>query len=120
MRRLTALLDRIGPETVAFYIDQLLAYTERRTRAEIAKLPQGVFSADGYVDNDGYTDEPVCLVGKMVIDDHGVLFDLNGLRTAAASARQLHVCPDLLCLRLCPEKPDRPGYTGQRGFLPFG
>ena len=78
VRRLIALLDRIGPETVAFYIDQLLAYTERRTRAEIAKLPQGVFSADGYVDNDGYTDEPVRLVGKMVMDDHGVLFDLNG------------------------------------------
>ena len=78
VRRLIALLDRIGPEMVAFYIDQLLAYTERRTRAEIAKLPQGVFSADGYVDNDGYTDEPVRLVGKMVMDDHGVLFDLNG------------------------------------------
>ena len=78
VRRLTALLDRIGPETISFYIDQLLAYTERRTRAEIAKLPQGVFSADGYVDNDGYTDEPVRLVGKMVMDDDGVLFDLNG------------------------------------------
>ncbi len=78
VRRLTALLDRMGAETVAFYIDQLLAYTERRTRAEIAKLPQGVFTADGYVDNDGYTDEPVRLVGKLVINDNGVLFDLNG------------------------------------------
>ena len=78
VRRLTALLDRMGTETVAFYIDQLLAYTERRTRAEIAKLPQGVFTADGYVDNDGYTDEPVHLVGKLVINDEGALFDLNG------------------------------------------
>ena len=78
VRRLTALLDRMGVETVSFYIDQLLAYTERRTRAEIAKLPQGVFTADGYVDNDGYTDEPVHLVGKLVINDDGVLFDLNG------------------------------------------
>ena len=78
VRRLTALLDRMGAETVAFYINQLLAYTERRTRAEIAKLPQGVFTADGYVDNDGYTDEPVRLVGKLVINDDGVLFDLNG------------------------------------------
>ncbi len=78
VRRLTALLDRMGAETINFYIDQLLAYTERRTRAEIAKLPQGVFTADGYVDNDGYTDEPVHLVGKLVINDDGVLFDLNG------------------------------------------
>ena len=78
VRRLTSLLDRMGAETVAFYIDQLLAYTERRTHAEIAKLPQGVFTADGYIDNDGYTDEPVHLVGKLVINDDGVLFDLNG------------------------------------------
>ena len=78
VRRLTALLDRMGAETIDFYIDQLLAYTERRTRAEIAKLPQGIFTADGYVDNDGYTDEPVHLVGKLVINDDGVLFDLNG------------------------------------------
>ena len=78
VRRLTALLDRMGAETINFYIDQLIAYTERRTRAEIAKLPQGVFTADGYIDNDGYTDEPVHLVGKLVINGDGVLFDLNG------------------------------------------
>ena len=120
VRRLTALLDRMGAETINFYIDQLLAYTERRTRAEIAKLPQGIFTADGYVDNDGYTDEPVHLVGKLVINDDGILFDLNGSETATSGTRQLHVCPDLLRLRLCPEKPDRSGYTGQRGFLPFG
>ena len=78
VRRLTALLDRMGAETINFYIDQLIAYTERRTRAEIAKLPQGVFTADGCVDNDGYTDEPVHLVGKLVINEEGVLFDLNG------------------------------------------
>ena len=78
VRRLTMLLDRMGAETVSFYIDELLAYTQRRTKAEIAKLPQGVFAADGYVDNDGFTDKPVHLVAKMIIDDDGVVFDLGG------------------------------------------
>ena len=78
VRRLTMLLDRMGAETVSFYIDELLAYTQRRTQAEIAKLPQGVFAADGYVDNDGFTDKPVRLVAKMIIDDDGVVFDLGG------------------------------------------
>ena len=78
VRRLTMLLDRMGAETVSFYIDELLAYTQRRTKAEIAKLPQGVFAADGYVDNDGFTDKPVHLVAKMIIDDDGVVFDLDG------------------------------------------
>ena len=78
VRRLNALLDQMGSEIVSFYIDELIAYTERRTRAEVGKLPRGVFTADGYVDNDGFTDEPVHLVSKVVIDDNGVLLDLTG------------------------------------------
>ena len=78
MRRLSELLDRMGPESIAFYINELIAYTESRTRAEVAKLPRGVFTADGYVDNDGFSDQPVHLVAKVVIDDKGVLFDLTG------------------------------------------
>ena len=77
-RRLISLLDRTGPETVSFYIDELNAYTERRTRAEIAKLPKGVFSADGYVDYDGFTDQPVHLMVRITISEDGVLFDLTG------------------------------------------
>ena len=40
-------------------MDELLDYTERRARAEIAALPHGVYEAEGQVDTDGYTDEPV-------------------------------------------------------------
>lgn len=77
-RRLAELTEQTGIDTVNQYIKELMTYAERRTRAEIAKLPQGEFSAEGYVDNDGYTDEPVRLVAKIRIDDDGVLFDLNG------------------------------------------
>ena len=77
-RRMKSLLDRIGPETVRFYVDELIAYTERRTRAEIVKLPKGVFTADGYVDYDGFTDQPVHLAVRITIDDDGVLFDFSG------------------------------------------
>lgn len=77
-RRLAELTEQTGLDTVNAYIKELMTYAERRTRAEIAKLPQGEFTAEGYVDNDGYTDDPVRLVAKVCIDDDGVLFDLNG------------------------------------------
>ena len=35
VRRLCALADRIGGDTVSFYIRELIAYTERRTRVEM-------------------------------------------------------------------------------------
>ena len=78
IRRLGSLLDRLGHETVGLYIDELIAYTDRRTRSELAKLPNGVFTSDGYLDSDGYTDEPVHLVVKVVINDDGVQFDFSG------------------------------------------
>jgi N-methylhydantoinase B len=77
-RRVAALLERHGPETFAGYLDALIDYTERRTRAAIARLPRGVFAAEGQVDNDGYTEQPVHLAAKVVIDDEGILFDLTG------------------------------------------
>ncbi len=77
-RRLLALLDRQGAETVTTYLHELLAYTERRTRAAVARLPLGVFSAEGTLDNDGFTDQPVRLTARVVIDEQGVLFDLTG------------------------------------------
>jgi len=40
IRRLQELLDRLGPASVAFYVDELMAYTESRVRAELAKLPR--------------------------------------------------------------------------------
>src|SRR5262245_31433053 len=61
IRRLEALLDRYGPETVSFYVNELIEYTERRTRLGIAELPDGTYTAEGQVDNDGFTDEPVRL-----------------------------------------------------------
>ncbi|MBI3979952.1 MAG: hydantoinase B/oxoprolinase family protein [Chloroflexi bacterium] len=77
-RRLISLLDRLGTETVNAYIDELIAYTERRTRVDLARLPRGTFTADGYLDSDGFTDQPVHLVAKVVVDDDGVLFDMTG------------------------------------------
>jgi len=77
-RRLSALVAHYGFDDVQSYMSELLAYTERRTRTEIAKLPRGEFYADGYVDNDGFTDRRVHLCARIVIDNDGVLFDLTG------------------------------------------
>jgi N-methylhydantoinase B len=78
IRRLGELLERYGPEAVTFYCNELVEYTERRTRLGIAELPRGVFSAEGQVDNDGYSDIPVRLVATISIDDDGIFFDFEG------------------------------------------
>ena len=78
IRRMTALLDRMGVETVGRYVDELIEYTNRRTQAELAKLPKGVYAGEGYLDSDGYTEDPVFLAVRVTIDDDGLLFDFTG------------------------------------------
>ena len=78
IRRLRELIDRTGLDELLTYVDALLGYTERRTLAELGKLPRGSYSAEGFVDNDGFTDRRVRLCARLEIDDDGVLFDLNG------------------------------------------
>ena len=77
-RRLVELAQRYGADTLATYMAALLDYTRQRTRAEIERLPRGTFTAEGSLDNDGFTDRPVHLVVRVVIDADGVLFDLDG------------------------------------------
>jgi N-methylhydantoinase B len=77
-RRLAALVARRGRATIAAAMDELLDYTERRTRAEIQALPHGVYEAEGSVDTDGYGDEPVRLRARVEITPDGVSFDLAG------------------------------------------
>jgi len=77
-RRLEALVSRHGRPTIVAAMHELLEYTERRTRAELAALPHGVYEAEGSVDTDGYTDEPVRLRARVEITPTGVSFDLAG------------------------------------------
>jgi N-methylhydantoinase B len=78
VRRIQALVARHGVVTIIASMEELLAYTERRARVEIAALPHGVYEAEGFVDNDGYSDEPVRLRARVEISDAGVHFDTTG------------------------------------------
>jgi len=77
-RRLQDVAARYGHETLREAMVELLEYTERRARAELAGLPHGVYEAEGQIDYDGYTDEPVRLRARVEIGPDGVRFDTTG------------------------------------------
>lgn len=78
VKRVVALAERYGIDSLNTFISELLTYTERRARAELDRLPRGVYLAEGVIDNDGYTDEPVHLEAQVTIDEDGILFDMTG------------------------------------------
>ena len=115
IRRLTSLLDRMGPETVGRYIDELMEYTDRRTKSDLAKLPHGVFESTGYMDSDGYSDDPVKLVVKVTINDDGLLFDFTGTdeqRRAPVNSTFAQTHSGVAFVLKCLIEPDVPVNTG--------
>ena len=53
VRRYQELLDTYGKETVVQATQQLMDYSERMLRARIAEIPDGEYTADGFLDDDG-------------------------------------------------------------------
>ena len=52
-RRLTGLVAKYGWDTVRTYSEALIDYSERMLRAEIEKIPDGTYEAEGWLDDDG-------------------------------------------------------------------
>ena len=78
IRRLLELVERFELQTVRSAFSELLDYTERRARAQVREIPDGVYAAEGFLDSDGISDEPIRIAVEVTVDDDRVSFDLSG------------------------------------------
>jgi N-methylhydantoinase B len=80
------LVARYGPDTVAFYMEEVIDYAERLTRAALAELPDGEWSFEDWIDDDGVdVGKPIRLFvtlrkqgGHMVVDWTGTNPQVKG------------------------------------------
>jgi len=76
-RRLEALLDEYGDDTVAAAFAQLSARAEALMRANISALPDGTYSYDDFLDNDGITDAPLRIALDLTIAGDRMRLDFS-------------------------------------------
>ena len=76
-RRVQALLEDYGEELVASALDLLTARAEKLMRANIANLPDGTYSYDDFLDNDGITDVPLSIALDLVISGDTMRLDFS-------------------------------------------
>jgi N-methylhydantoinase B len=77
-KRLTALLDRYGSDTVEEAIEELAARSEQQMRACIERVPDGRYHFTAYVDSDGVVDEPLAVDLVMTVRGSDIDFDFSG------------------------------------------
>jgi N-methylhydantoinase B len=76
-RRLHMLLEEYGDETIAAALAALSARGEALMRANIAALPDGAYSCDDFLDNDGVTDQPLRIALDLTIAGEQMTLDFS-------------------------------------------
>ena len=76
-RQLRALVDQLGVARLRTGMQELADYTERLTRRALRDLPNGIYSADDFIDSDGASDEPIRLSVDVTIRDESVTADFS-------------------------------------------
>jgi len=66
-RRLTEVVEKYGWNQVHRYIGEILDYSERMTRLAIRGIPDGVYDAEDFLDDDGVRDRPVRIAVRVRI-----------------------------------------------------
>jgi N-methylhydantoinase B len=78
-KRLTALLERYGAQTIEAAILDLRRRAAQQMRAKIARIPEGSYEGQAIVDSDGVIDEPLHIRLKVTkTPDHDLVFDFAG------------------------------------------
>ena len=80
--RVGELIERRGQEIVLAAFDEVISYTERRTREVIRDLPDGEYRAEDFMEGDGTADEDIPIRVKVRIKDDSVSIDFSGTSAA--------------------------------------
>ena len=92
------ILDRYGADKVAVYMEEVIDYAERLTRAAVAELPDGQWSFEDWIDDDGIDlDRPIRLFvtvtksgDEMVVDWTGSSEQVKGAINSSLSFTVAH------------------------------
>ena len=78
VRKIQELYKKYGADTVKGCLAALLEYSERRMREGIEKLPDGKYTGEVFIDNDGVTDDPIPIRVNITIKGDEVKVDFKG------------------------------------------
>ena len=77
-KRVKQLCARYGAGTIMSVMDSHLTYSERRMRAAIAEIPDGVYHGEDAVDDDGINSKPLPIKAAVTVDGDDIAVDFAG------------------------------------------
>ena len=78
VRRLMQVIEKYGAITLKSAMEEIIRHSERLTRAEITKIPDGVYRFTDHLDDNGKDDKPIKIEVAVAIEDSDVTIDFTG------------------------------------------
>jgi len=100
-RAIKELVSRYGIETYRACTADLINYTERLIRAEIATWPKGRYSFTDYLDQDGCGGPPVKLHVTLIIEGDSLIADFTGTDPQMKGAMNCTVSSVMATVAIC-------------------
>lgn len=76
--RLLEIVERRGANEALEYAQHLVAYSARMMRLAISQIPNGVYEAEDFLDDDGISNEPVRIRVSLEIKNENAVVDFTG------------------------------------------
>lgn len=114
-RRLEAIVAKYGMDTIREARDEIFAQTERLERAAVSSIPDGVYRAEGALDNDGVGDQPCWVRLTLEVQGDQMTIDLSDTDDAQAGpvncgeAQAISACRVAYKLLINPHNPPNGG-----------
>jgi N-methylhydantoinase B len=118
--RFVAILDRYGVETVTSARDQVIAQNEALGRAAVEAIPDGIYEAEGCLDDDLISNEPFWVRLKLEVNGGEMNVDLSESSGAAQGPLNCGEAQTISACRVAFKRlvnPDRPVTGGD--FAPL-
>ncbi|MCB9135669.1 MAG: hydantoinase B/oxoprolinase family protein [Anaerolineales bacterium] len=76
--RMQEMVTRYGADEVSFHAAELMAYTERLTRNLLRTIPDGMYTFEDFLDDDGVGTDPVRIRVAITVEDDRATVDFTG------------------------------------------
>lgn len=77
-KQMVELLDKYGADTVRACVEEIYGHSERMIRHAVAAIPDGVYTAEDYLDDNGVDHEPIPVKVAITVSGDEITIDFTG------------------------------------------
>jgi N-methylhydantoinase B len=111
------LAKKHGAEAIAADMANLLDYSEALTRAEFSAFPDGAWDFEDFLDDDGFSEEPIRIAARVIKSGTDITVDFTGTSPQVKGSINLPIAMTKSCVYACLRSVVGPSVPTNSGFM---